>query len=619
MNYLLLPPQQRRVRLRRDYHFGPDDSLYFPQPFQSDSRHLAAMLSPSRSPDHPFYYAWLTPSIDQFCFLNTSLGLGKLESVFLKGLTSLSQRVLREVPSDVDDSCLDSLATNLRRFLDRLEIPGTQEKVFIMVTQVQRCLLELNARSRWVGAEWRTRLKDAASHVRHPLAPVIGAFTENLNDLDLLFYAGVPVWYICTVESMPYVRIDSVVPFLQEDNSQCFIRPDGFIVDCTDASPPHKIIYDGLPNRPDRYHKMATFLDSLLSGSKGAQLYPNERSGSSHSRSRRLKVDNPKFSPCEYSALFQAKSFSPAFRFLDAKVKTTLPPISNTFMAPDSAFMPLPLQNWASAFRSLFDHNLARHPPAGLNPGYSLPPVRNILSPTKPETVRLLFHGWLRIRETILTRLNGPSMSLPSKQWRCLLEVAGWKYGHEDVATVTGRRHSDMRDLLKRFSNISSSDNEDFSLRPVSWRGASFAPSESLTVQVGQEVIWELQELGFRNDLIALDKRLDNSGMNAAERRGLLNSCWEGTASFVDIRVASQGLGAPTLQGRWPYLRTLHRVMRSWKGDKPELLLLNLPTDDGGPNFEAFLKRLEYTLASFYTTSFLEVFGRAACIPYQLA
>ncbi|KIK51178.1 hypothetical protein GYMLUDRAFT_109643, partial [Collybiopsis luxurians FD-317 M1] len=192
--------------------------------------------------------------------------------------------------------------------------------------------------------------------------------------------------------------------------------------------------------------------------------------------------------------------------------------------------MPVALPNWENAFRSLFDHKLARRPPMGLNPGYNLPPARNIVSPTKPETVRLLFHGWLRIREMILTRLNGPSLCLASKQWRCLLEVAGWKFSHPDISTVTGRRHSEMRDLLRRLANISSSSLEDISLRPVTWRGRSLPSAESLTVRVGQEIIWELQELGFRNDLIALDRRLDNSGMNAAERRSLINSCWEGTA-----------------------------------------------------------------------------------------
>ncbi|KIK50855.1 hypothetical protein GYMLUDRAFT_145271, partial [Collybiopsis luxurians FD-317 M1] len=93
----------------------------------------------------------------------------------------------------------------------------------------------------------------------------IGAFTEDLGDLDLLFYAGIPVWYICTVKSMPFVRIDSVVSFIREDYSQRLTQPDGFVVDATDATPPHKIIYDGLPNKPDHYRNMAKYLDSLLS------------------------------------------------------------------------------------------------------------------------------------------------------------------------------------------------------------------------------------------------------------------------------------------------------------------------------------------------------------------
>ncbi|KIK50555.1 hypothetical protein GYMLUDRAFT_105938, partial [Collybiopsis luxurians FD-317 M1] len=93
----------------------------------------------------------------------------------------------------------------------------------------------------------------------------IGAFTESLDHLDLLFFAGIPVWYICMASSMPYVRIDAVAPFLKEDqSSQRLVRPGGFIVDCSDTLPPHKIIYDGLANKPDRYRKMAAYLDSLI-------------------------------------------------------------------------------------------------------------------------------------------------------------------------------------------------------------------------------------------------------------------------------------------------------------------------------------------------------------------
>ncbi|KIK53581.1 hypothetical protein GYMLUDRAFT_250286 [Collybiopsis luxurians FD-317 M1] len=419
MNYLLSPPKQCRVCLQRDYHFGSDDPLYFPQPFRNNFCHLSLMLSPSRNPENPFYYAWRTPDVNHFCVINSSLGLGKLETVFHKVLPN------------INDTCINSLATNLRRFLDRLDIPGTREKVFVMVAQVQRCLLELNAQCRWVGDEWQTQLKDANSHIRQPLEHVIGAFTENLNDLDLLFYTRIPVWYIY--------------------HSQWFIHPDGFIVNCADASPPHKIIYDGLPNRPNCYTRMVTFLDSLLNeptgllGSEVDQLFSPRHSASLHNRGRKLKVDTARFSP--YS-----------------KTSTTLPSISNTFLAPDSTFMPVPLQNWANALRYLSNHALAWHPLAGLNPSFSLPPARNILSPTKPETVRLLFHSWLRIHELILTQLNRPSsLCLTSKQWRCLLEVAGWKYGHVDVSTVTGWRHGKMRELLRRLLNILNSNNENIS------------------------------------------------------------------------------------------------------------------------------------------------------------
>ncbi|KIK65176.1 hypothetical protein GYMLUDRAFT_145217, partial [Collybiopsis luxurians FD-317 M1] len=92
----------------------------------------------------------------------------------------------------------------------------------------------------------------------------IGAFTESLDDLDILFYAGIPVWYVCMAKSMPYARINSVAPLLHEDYSQKLVRPGGFIVDCADTSPPHKVVYEGLPNKPDRYQKMAAYIDSLV-------------------------------------------------------------------------------------------------------------------------------------------------------------------------------------------------------------------------------------------------------------------------------------------------------------------------------------------------------------------
>ncbi|KIK50854.1 hypothetical protein GYMLUDRAFT_146068, partial [Collybiopsis luxurians FD-317 M1] len=184
------------------------------------------------------------------------------------------------------------------------------------------------------------------------------------------------------------------------------------------------------------------------------------------------------------------------------------------------------LPNWSSALRILSEHNQALRPPPGVKSGYRVPPVRNIISPTKAQTVRLLFHGWLRIRKIILTQLNGLPLCLTSKQWRCLLEIAGWRHGDADAPTLTGQCQSEMRLLLNWLYNLRQSSAENISLQPVSWNGHPLPIDNDLSVQIGQEIIWELQEYGFRSDLVALDQRLDESNMDAAQRRSLLNGCW---------------------------------------------------------------------------------------------
>ncbi|KIK55198.1 hypothetical protein GYMLUDRAFT_144670, partial [Collybiopsis luxurians FD-317 M1] len=87
--YLFDPPTSCRVRLRRDYHFGTDDPLYFPQPFDHELGHLAILLCPSHDTQHEFFHAWFTPGPEQFNVINTSLRLGKLEDTFFNALTTL--------------------------------------------------------------------------------------------------------------------------------------------------------------------------------------------------------------------------------------------------------------------------------------------------------------------------------------------------------------------------------------------------------------------------------------------------------------------------------------------------------------------------------------------------
>ncbi|KIK62155.1 hypothetical protein GYMLUDRAFT_120693, partial [Collybiopsis luxurians FD-317 M1] len=194
--------------------------------------------------------------------------------------------------------------------------------------------------------------------------------------------------------------------------------------------------------------------------------------------------------------------------------------------------MPTAIDSWERALRILSDHNQALCPPPGVNSAFWVPPVRNIISPVSPETVRLLFQGWLRLHEMVITQLGGGSpLHLTSKQWRSLLEVAGWRYGEPDTPTTTGKRRSEMGQLFNQLCYSSATPGiEDISRRLVSWNGTPLVLHEEIPPHIGREIIWEILELGFRNDLVMLDSMLNDSSMNPAERRSLLNACWEGTA-----------------------------------------------------------------------------------------
>ncbi|KIK56378.1 hypothetical protein GYMLUDRAFT_115711, partial [Collybiopsis luxurians FD-317 M1] len=90
----------------------------------------------------------------------------------------------------------------------------------------------------------------------------IGAFTEDLDVLDTLYYAGIPVWFVRRASLIPEPRIDEVVDFIAEDELQKITLHRGEVLDFADTIPASKIIYTGLPNSLNRYVSMGRFLSS---------------------------------------------------------------------------------------------------------------------------------------------------------------------------------------------------------------------------------------------------------------------------------------------------------------------------------------------------------------------
>jgi hypothetical protein len=152
------------------------------------------------------------------------------------------------------------------------------------------------------------------------------------------------------------------------------------------------------------------------------------------------------------------------------------------------------------------------------------------------------------------------------------------------------------------------------------WRGEFVSSAEVPPQDIAREILWELCELNFRTDFIALDRVLDQSKMREVDRRQLLEKCWEGPTLVIDMGDAGRGLGAGDPRVRMGYLRCFHAIVRTWRGEKPAEVLDEFPKDNSIDihNFKQVMDRVELALAHFYCHSFLQQYGRVGSIPHSL-
>ncbi|KAF9062072.1 hypothetical protein BDP27DRAFT_1192788, partial [Rhodocollybia butyracea] len=148
------------------------------------------------------------------------------------------------------------------------------------------------------------------------------------------------------------------------------------------------------------------------------------------------------------------------------------------------------------------------------------------------------------------------------------------------------------------------------------WQGSSLMRDQLPESTICRDLLWEVNELNFRQELLLLDSHfhIRSSTADLEDRRRMLDACWIGSADTVARRHldGNQGLAAEKWEDRVPFLRALHKVMSTWEG-RPARLRESFP--DSPLNTFNVVMHIERTLANFYTTCFFEKFGRAASIP----
>jgi hypothetical protein len=236
--------------------------------------------------------------------------------------------------------------------------------------------------------------------------------------------------------------------------------------------------------------------------------------------------------------------------------------------------------------------------------------------------------NWLSQRQMWLSRVSradSDTRPLSNQQWR---DCLGGLREKSRASTRAGKRRAQVTQLLGDFAKESGLV-KDTSESQVFWKERLLVTVDTILPdrKVVQEILWELYELNFRFEFLALDRRANNSPM--ANQQSELNSrqddlmaCFMPSKSndltfFVtEIPERNGGLAADSWHERLAYLLAMHKVMTTWDGTKPEGFGLG---NRGINSFtEKSVELLEEAIATFYTQSFFDYFGRAATVPHKL-
>ncbi|THU82091.1 hypothetical protein K435DRAFT_872672 [Dendrothele bispora CBS 962.96] len=580
------------TRMRRDYHFGTDDPMYFPQPFNMTVGHLAIIPAPSPDSFHNHALAWYRPKPDDF-IPHTSCQPSRPDNI-------KNDRYVRDG------------RTALQRLVERLQLAATQDESLLLLANIQRQYLELYARLEWLDKYLPRILGQERTHSVE--SRLMGAFAYTPDDLQRLFHAGIPVWYVREVTHLPVT-----------------------LLDLADADPPHRVVWSGGWTQGERYAAMARYIRTLyqypiMSTLTGPTSSPAAASTSSitppsfstsSSSSSQVLVDVLGKGPVpprlkKQTGKTHAKASS-------AKAKTQIP--RNKFLPLDHPLNPPAVSAWGTALSELSPFHDVRVPE---KLGTYLPLPESLLSSNSEQTQAYLIATWIKLRPLFLWLLSNAGsnpLNLKGHQWRSILDLGHGLQYNEGSGTATSQKHKEMEKLLRQHladrRHCVDLTLETIPTADVEWRGEALSQDRLPRPEVAREILWELYEINFRMELLMLDRTL----LPQAEwglRQNDLSDCWLGLPFHVNLDNGGSGLGSPSFLQRLPYTRALYYVVRAWPGPKPDEISFPFPVQitDGSVTdayFERQVAVVEEALARFYVRTFFNTFARAPTIPHCLS
>ncbi|KAJ7735323.1 hypothetical protein B0H16DRAFT_1467159 [Mycena metata] len=197
-----------------------------------------------------------------------------------------------------------------------------------------------------------------------------------------------------------------------------------------------------------------------------------------------------------------------------------------------------------------------------------------------------------------------PHALLTTQQWQDIVQGKITKQGK--AGSHAQARSASLEELLRpAFSACSMDDLTGFPVLPDA--------VPLLDVNRTKELLWELAEMNFRYEFLALDVRA--SGLNQPDE---CQTCFMSPRLIgMDFNESQRGFAALETDECLPYLLCMAGFMRDWSVpcERPK----EIDNAKGRTQWSAdSIHGFESAITKYYTESFYELFGHAAVVPMRL-
>ncbi|PIL34351.1 hypothetical protein GSI_03126 [Ganoderma sinense ZZ0214-1] len=291
------------------------------------------------------------------------------------------------------------------------------------------------------------------------------------------------------------------------------------------------------------------------------------------------------------------------------------------FLDPTHPWMPPALPSWDRAMRAV-DRSAPALPATELW-GYWIPEPALLLGPKDPVRARHYLFNWILAQPVWLYMLQVPgsgAVKVAPQSWRDFLR--GVIPDEPSSTTMTGRRAFEIKQVFGRVfadNDLVTADAEaGEGVREAEWHGGRLT-LDAFNARIAPCIVWEVFELAFRYELLALDRALRPMATtdDIVQREARVARVFPAGSLWAVSRLPdgdSWGLFTSLPHRRINALNALREILTSWMRCPPEIRNAEpLQLSDSVETIE----QMELWLALFYTQMFFDISGRAPIVPHR--